>query len=577
MARDYVAIARGYEAAVVAGAVPVCRWVRLAIERNRRDLARVGDPAWPYRFDAAAAGKVCAFVEMMPHVLGAAAKPIRGADGELVYPTLILEPWQVWVIATVFGWLRVADGLRRFRIALLLVPRKNGKSAMLSAIANYMLTADGEPGAKCYSAATTRDQAKIVAETAYQMASRVPAYREYFGIKLSGVTHWAFGVPATASTMEPLSADAHTLDGLNVHFAAVDELQAHKTRHVWDVLDTATGGRAQPLLFPISTAGSNTAGICYELLTYVRRILEQGIADETFFGVEWTIDEGDRPGLEATRRKANPNYGVSVQPDDLARKWTKAAASPAALNNYLTKHLNVWTRADSVWAPMDAWHACRRPELTIEAVAAWPCWIGVDLAEVRDIAAVVLVFKAPDGHLAIFGRYYLPAVTIAKADNAAYSGWVRAGRLIETDGDQADYERIEDDILADCRRWKVARICFDRALSAQMGQSLARKLGRRPEIVTVAQTVEVMNPAMQTVERLMLAGKLEHDGDPVMAWMLSNVVVQRNYKDEVYPRKAGGKDSANKIDGPVALFTVIGDVMTPPAPAGPQLFFLGGR
>lgn len=578
MIRDYVAIARQYETDVLAGTVPACQWVKRAIERNRRDVKTASELGALYRFDDEAAIRVCAFVETMPHILGEFAKPISQPDGSLIWPTIVLEPWQCWILTTVFGWLRVADDKRRFRIALILVPRKNGKSALLSAVANYMLTADGEPGARCVSAATTRDQAKIVAETSYEMASRLPQYREWFGIKLGAKTKRTFGVPATSSTMEPLSADASTLDGLNIHFAAVDELHAHPTRHVWDVLDTATGARDQPLLFPISTAGVDTGGICYELLTYLRKLLQGAASDETFFGVEYAIDDGDDPFAPETHRKANPNYGVSVKPDDLERKAAKARTSPAALNNYLTKHLNVWTRAEATWAPVEQWIKLGDRSLTPEAFKAYPCWLGVDLAEVRDIAAVVLVFKVSATDLVCFFRLYLPEDAIAKSPIAQYPGWVHEHALTSTSGDQADYQRIEDDIFANCQAFKVQAVCFDRALAAQMGQNLTRRLGAKPPVITIDQNVQVMNPAMQTVERMILAGQIRHDANPVVAWSASNIVVQRNYKDEVFPRKAGGKDSPNKIDPWVALFTVIGQVVTDqPAPTFQIMSFGGAK
>jgi phage terminase large subunit-like protein len=555
--RDYVGIARKYEADVLDGTVPACKRVTQAIERNRRDVIASEQPGAVYRFDRAAAERVCAFCETMPHILGDFAKPTMSEEGALVWPTLTLEPWQCWILTTVYGWLRVADGRRRFRTALVMVTRKNGKSSLLSALANYMVTTDGEPGSKCYSAATTRDQAKIVAETAYEMASRLPQYREFYGIKLGAKSKRTFGVPATASSMEPLSADAHTLDGLNIHFAAVDELHAHKTRHVWDVIETATGARLQPLIFPISTAGVETGGICYELLTYLHKIIDRVTTDETFFGIEYTVDADDDPFDAETHRKANPNYGVSVQPDDLARKAQKARTSSAALNNFLTKHLNVWVRSESSWLPVEPWLKSGREDLRPEQFTAHPCWIGIDLAEVRDIAALILLFKVSASRYVAFGKFFLPSAAIQKSPIAQYGGWVRDGHLQETDGDQADYQQIEDQVFTWCKTFRVRQVCFDRALAAQMGQNLIRRLGSKPDVVTVQQNVDVMNPAMQTCERLILAGGLEHDANPCFTWQMSNVVVQRNYKDEIYPRKAGGKDSPHKIDGPVALFTAM--------------------
>lgn len=552
MSRPYVAIARQYEADVTSGTQPAGKWVRLAVQRNRRDLERAAE-GWDYRFDEASAVKVCAFVETMPHIMGDFARPQVQPDGSMVWPTLKLEPWQCWLLTTVFGWLRVADGKRRFRIPFLLVPRKNGKSCLLAAVANYMVTTDGEAGAKCYSAATTRDQAKIVAEMTYEMAARLPEYRDYYGIKLGAKTKRTFSVPVTASSMEPLSADANTLDGLNIHFAAVDELHAHKTRHVWDVIDTATGARSQPLIFPITTAGVDTGGICYELLTYLQKILEGVHKDETFFGVNYTIDEGDDWRDPAAWAKANPNLGVSVKLDDLARKASKAEQSPSATNNFLTKHLNVWVKAESAWLPLDAWRACASDAIRPEQFKGQPCWVITDLAETRDIAATMLVFRLPGGHAACFGRYYLPQAAIETSPNAQYGGWVREGHIIQTDGDVADYARIEDDLVAWVDAFTPEAVLFDRALAGRMMQNMQARLGAKPPVLVVPQNVEVMNVAMKHAEELVFGRRLMHAGDPVLTWMVSNVVCVRNHKGEIYPRKAGGKDSHHKIDGVFAL------------------------
>lgn len=578
---EYLAIARQYEADVLSGRVPACRWVRLACERNRRDRERQGTLEFPYVIDEQAASRICLMAEMLPHIEGPKAKRtgavFLGSDDKeyAVWDSIQLEPWQCWLLTTIFGWVHMTTRLRRYRTALSLIPRKNSKSTIAAIVVLFMLAADGEMGAGCYSAATTRDQAKVVAKIAWNMAKRSRAFCEFYGVRVGSETTYTLSVPETASKFAPLSADANSLDGLNISFAAVDELHAHKTRAVWDVIETAIGARPQPMLFPITTAGVNHAGICYEKVGYLHRLLEGALVDESFFGVEYTIDAEDDWRSALSHRKANPNYGVSVDPDDLARKAQAAAHSPAAINNFLTKHLNIWVRAESTWAPMGAWLKNGDRALTMEMCKDWPCWIGIDLAEVRDIAAVVIVFKRPDGTLIVFGRYYLPEVAIQQSPIAQYSGWVRESFLIQTDGDQADYERIENDILALCQTFKVQKVCFDRALAAQMGQSLAKKLGRTPEVMTVNQNIEVMNPAMQTVERLTLSGGLIHDGNPVLIWMMSNVVVVPNYKDEVFPHKAGGKDSPNKIDGPVALFTVIGQVMIAKAPARLQIHFLG--
>jgi phage terminase large subunit-like protein len=582
--KDYIAIAAQYQAEVLNGTIPACQWVKLAAARNRRDLDRQDTAAFLYRFDPGAGRRICQMAEMLPHIKGPCAFVVgKDEQGRPIWNTIVLEPWQCWLLSTIFGWVR-PDGKRRFRVAFPLIPRKNAKSTLAAIVVLYMLVADGESGAECYSAATTRDQAKVIAEIAWEMARRSPTFREYFGVKLGSKTTRTLEVPTTASKFGPLSADASSLDGLNVSLAAIDEFHAHKTRGVYDVLDTATGTRLQPLLFPITTAGVELGGICHEKLQYLEKILDGVVEDETFFGCCWTIDAGDDIRDPIIQRKANPNYGVSVQADDLERKILEAQTSPSALNNVLTKHFNVWIRTESAWMTGTLWQTCKVDGLTIESLKPYPCWIGVDLAEVRDIAAVTALFQLGPESYALIGRYYLPTDAIGKSPIAQLSGWVRDGFIIETDGDQADFQRIEDDILSWCDVLKVREVDFDRALAAQMQQRLKRrlepKMGRDAVdrfVVTVPQTVETMDPAMKLTERLVLAKHLQHNGNPAMAWMISNVVVERNYKDEIYPRKAGGKDSANKIDGPVAMFTGLSRAMqAQERPKAFQMIVLGG-
>ncbi len=580
----YITAARQYEDDVLSGAVSACKWVRLAVARNRRDLARAaaGDPAFPYRFDETAATRICMAAEQFPHIKGPRAKVTgRDEEGRLLWATIQLEPWQCWLLSTIFGWVQVADGQRRFRVSLVLVPRKNAKSTLGAIVALYGLTADGESGAEVYSAATTRDQAKVVASIAWEMASRSRAFRDYFGVRLGARTTRSLEVPVTASIFGPLSADANTLDGLNTSLVVVDEVHAHRTRAVWDVLETATGARSQPLIFAISTAGGNIAGICYELLGHLRRILDQAVDDESFFGVEYTIDDGDAWDSEASWRKANPNYGVSVDPADLRRKALKARHSPAALANFKTKHLNLWGEKESGWINIAEWEAGARDDLDIERFARdkVPCWIGVDLAETRDIAAVAKTFVEND-KVTVFVEHFLPEAAIDASPIAEYSGWVEEGWLTETEGNTADFERIEETIVEAVRRFNVQEIDFDRALAAHMTQNLMHRLGPQPPVIVVDQSVKTMDPAMRTLDTLIGAGALVHQDDPVLKWEASNLVTTRNWKDEVYPRKAGGKDSPNKIDGMVAILDTLvrifhGDPEQPSAYATGGLMVVG--
>jgi phage terminase large subunit-like protein len=286
--------------------------------------------------------------------------------------------------------------------------------------------------------------------------------------------------------------------------------------------------------------------------------------------VNYTIDEGDDWTQESTWVKANPNYGISVKPVDMARKAKEAQQSPAGINNFLTKHLNVWVRSESTWMPLEKWKACGSAELTPSMFAQYPCWVGVDLAEVRDVAAIVLLFRVKHDEWVCFVRLYLPSQSVERSPVARMSGWVRSGYLIETDGDTADFRRMEDDLIGLCEAFLVQEIGFDRALAPHMIQNLKHRLAEKVGIdaaekmvVVVPQVPATLTPAMQFVDKHITSKQLRHDGNPVMEWMIGNVVAKSTGRDgsEVIPAKAGGKDSHNKIDGPAALFNAASAAM----------------
>ena len=342
----FVTAAQTYIHQVIAGEISACKWAIAAVQRQLDDLARAPSATWPWLFDAAAAARPCDFLELLPHIKGKWARERR---------LLVLDAWQCFIVTTVFGWVHKDTGLRRFREAYIEVPRKNGKSLMSAGIGLYMLTADGEQGAEVYSAATTRDQARIVFDDAKGMAERTPDMRSYLGVAI--LTH-SITVAHTSSKFSPLAAEASTQDGLNVHCAIIDELHAHKKRDLYDVIDTARGAREQSLLWLITTAGSDRSGICYERRTHITKVLDRVIDDQTMFGIIYTIDENDDPMERASWAKANPNWLTSVLVDDMEAAARKAAAMPSALNNFLTKRLNVWVNGESPWMDMRAWDKC---------------------------------------------------------------------------------------------------------------------------------------------------------------------------------------------------------------------------
>ncbi|MDP3650894.1 MAG: terminase large subunit [Rhodoferax sp.] len=540
----YVLAAQTYAQQVSAGEIPACKWTRLTIERQLADLQREPSADWPWVFDPEMAARPCEFIELLPHIKGKWAR-----ERQLIE----LRAWQCFIVTTIFGWVHRDTGLRRFREVYIEVPRKNGKSALSSGIALYMLSADGEHGAEVYSAATTRDQARIVFNDAKAMAERTPDMRTYLGVAI--LTH-SITVAATSSKFSPLSAEASTQDGLNVHCAVIDELHAHKKRDLYDVIDTARGAREQSLLWLITTAGTDRSGICYERRTHITKILDRVIEDSTMFGVIYTIDDNDDPSDPASWAKANPNWLVSVLQDDMEAAARKAAAMPSALNNFLTKRLNVWVNGESPWMDMRAWEKCADTSLQLSDFVGEKCWGGLDLAQKKDFAAYVKVFERA-GIWYVFIRLYLNELAVQESGNAHLSGWARSGYVQVTDGDITDFDVLAEDMRSDCKQFDMQEIAFDPALSMYFAGKLIEE---GLPLVEITQRALFFTPPLIQVENLVLEKKLVFDGNPVMTWMVSNLVVKVSKFNEL--RSPTKERPENKIDGPMAMLMALGRALT---------------
>lgn len=533
---DFCAKAKKYEDDVLSGKIPACIFVKQAIRRQRDDLKRWSREDSPFYFDQAEGNRVCRFIEYLPHTKGA----LRGQK-------IKLEPWQCWILTTIFGWRRRSDNRRRFGRVYIEVPRGNGKSSLSSGVALYCLLADREPGAEVYSFATTRDQAGIVFGDAKQMAMMSEPLRKKFGLE---VLAKALFVPGTNSTFQAKSAEGSTLDGLNTHFACIDELHAHKTRAVYDVVETSIGKRLNPILWVITTAGFDTAGICYEVRTMVREVLAKTVEDETQFGIIYTIDEGDDWKTEAALIKANPNWGVSVMPKMVLPLQLKAITLASAANNFKTKHLDVWCQAGAAWMDMTAWHKGERV-VDLDDFEGRPCVIGLDLGAKNDLTAKVYVFKTEgdDGRprYQVFSRLYLPQTAIDKGTVSQYSGWADTGVIQVTGGAMTDMTRIEEELREDLSRFDVQAIAYDPWQATQLAGNLSED---GAPMVEYRNTVQNISEPMKWLEALVQDGRLDHDGNPAMTWMMGNVVAKVDAKDNIFPRK---ERYESKIDGPVAL------------------------
>ncbi len=534
--------ARAYAEDVIAGKIPACKYVAQACQRQLDDLA---SPPSGYFFDEEKAARVCEFIELTPHVKGPCAS--RGEN-------IKLEPWQIFALTTVFGWVD-EDGNRRFRRVYIEVPRGNGKSALSSPVGLYALALDGEAGAEVYSAATTRDQARIVFRDAQAMARKMPQFRNRFGVD---VTAQAITQLKTSSSFKALSADGHTLDGLNIHLAIVDELHAHKSRDVYDVLETGIGKRPQSLLWMITTAGSNKHAICYEVRDYVLKVLDgaaQDNAAEATFGIVYTTDEGDDPFSEDTLKKANPNWGVSVDPKVVLQTASKAQQVATARANYLTKHLNIWVDANSALFDTEHWRKCEDKALDELEFAENESVLALDLASKIDMAAKINCYRRMiDGkdHYYVFPRFYLPRAAIEEDRHPMYRGWEMQGDIEATAGETIDFAVIEDEIRLEVPGRNISAVVADPWQANYLVTNLQRDGFPAEEF---RQTVANMSEATKTLDALMREGRIHHPGNAVMNWMIGNVVGHFDAKDNVYPRK---ELPANKIDGAIALIMALG-------------------
>jgi len=536
-----------YMHGVLDGSIVVGKLVRLAVERQQRDLVEAG--ARGLRFDRQRAEHALRFYNFLRH-----------SKGEWAGQAFELAGWQQFITWCVFGWVR-ADGYRRYRTAYEEIARKNGKSTLLAGTGLYLLTADGEPGAEVYSAATKRDQAKISWEEAVRM-------RAASGPLTKMVQYWKSSntlvVEATSSKYQPLGADADTMDGLNVHGALIDEVHAHRTRDLIDVLETATGARRQPLTVYITTAGYDRKSVCWELHEYSRQVLEGTIQDDTWFAYIATIDDEDDWKDPAVWPKANPNLGVSVKADDLERKCEKAKQLPAALNAFMRLHLNVWTQQSDRWISRELWMENEGPRKHYEIEAACkrrPCHGGLDLSSVSDITAWVMAF--PDDHdpeaLDIVARFWCPSARLLDDTNRyvdQYRAWAKQGFLRVTEGDAVDYAFIRQAVLEDAERYALVDLNVDRLFQGyQLSQELADE---GLEVFGMGQGFVSMAAPMREFERRLLAKKLRHGGHPILAWMADNVAVKQDPAGNLKPDKAA---SEGKIDGIVALVMALDRAM----------------
>lgn len=521
--------AQAYAEKVISGELVACQHVKNACRRFMADLSRYG-------FEQSNVDHAVAFIQELEHT-----------TGEHAGRKFILEPWQYFIVANLFGFVN-DDGTRRFTRAYVEVPRKNGKSTFSSALMLYGLLADGEPAAQVYSAATKLDQAMMV-----------------FGesVRVCQNTDWLQGEVVVNNSVnnrrilygqnlyKPLEWNPNKQDGLNTHFACIDEYHAHPSDDLYNVIRNSMGARRQPLLFTITTAGFNRESPCYRHRQYCANVLNGAIDDDGLFTIIYSLDAGDDWTDSANWAKANPNYGVSVYPRQLQQALNEAREFVHKEVEFKTKLLNVWTDTAQTWISDSDWAECEQQI----SLLGEQCYGGLDLASTSDFCAFSLWFPE---HNAVKTWYYLPEAAIKKrTDNVgqSYKQWVRDGYIIVTDGNVTDYSFIKRHIMELAEDYEIQDISFDRFNASQLVIELQNE---GLPMFPFGQGFASMSAPTKELERKVMNRDLSHDGNPVTRWMLGNVLLQYDPAGNVKVNKA---KSGDKVDGVVSIIMALGGCM----------------
>ncbi|MEG3334466.1 terminase large subunit [Streptococcus suis] len=488
-------------------------------------------------YDEAKADRAVTFINNLSHTKGKWA----GKRFDLL-------PWQEQIVRDLFGIVK-EDGNRQFLTAYIEIPKKNGKSELAAAIALYLLYADNEASAEVYGAACDRNQASIVFDVAKQMVqmSRPLEKRS----KIMGATKRIVNY-SNAGFYQVLSAETGTKHGLNVSGLVFDEIHAQPNRHLYDVLTKGSGdAREQPLFFIITTAGTDRNSICYELHTKALDILNGRKKDTSFYPVVYGLSDEDDWNDEANWRRANPSLGHTIGIDRVREAYQQALDNPAEENVFKQLRLNMWTSSSVAWIPEHVYAKGNNP-IQYESLKGRSCYAGLDLSSTSDITAFVLVFppRFEEENYIVLPYFWLPEDTLelrCRRDHVLYDTWERQGYIKTTEGNVVHYGFIEKFIEELSEIYHIKEIAYDRWNATQMVQNLE---GMGLTMVPFGQGYKDMSPPSKELYKLMMEGKIQHGGHPVLKWMGQNVVMRQDPAGNIKPDK---EKSVEKIDGIVAL------------------------
>lgn len=542
-----------YAKRVSDGEIPAGKWHRLACDRHLRDLADEG-ARWIYRPELA--NKAFGIFGLCRHF-----------KGEWAGERIRLEPWQQFIIGSLMGWVDKDTGLRRFRNAFVELPRGNGKSTLAGGLLLLFAFFDGEGGAEAYSVATKKDQARISFQAGRQMLLRSSALKKHVTIGKYNVHN-----PVTESKMEALGADADTLDGLRPAIVVMDEVHKIPNSDLGDVMESGMGTRRQPLMFEITTAGEDDQSVYGQHHLLTTRVLDGTIQLDQWFGFIAAADPEDDWTLEATARKANPNYGISIKPAFIKSEVEKALANPAEERKVRRLYLGQKVQRLEGYFSVEDFKAC--PELPDEAeLRRCPCWIGLDLSSSIDVTAAVIVWKLPNGEIGLLPYFWLPEDNLedrGRRDRIPYPLYKDQGWLKTTEGNVIDRIVVRRDVAALAKAWKAKAVCYDPWHAQELVQALQDE--DRVVVAPIRQNFEHLNQQMKTLQATILQRRIRHDHNPLMTLMVGNTATREDDKGNVMPSK---KRSRGRIDGVQAALNALTQIAVRPH-GGLEVYHIGG-
>lgn len=492
-------------------------------------------------YDKEYADFAVAFIESLCHTKGTwAGKPFELMD------------WQEQIIRDLFGILK-PNGYRQFNTAYIEIPKKNGKSELAAAVALLLTCGDGEQRAEVYGAAADRQQASIVFDVAADMVRMCPALNKR--VKILASQKRLIYEP-TNSFYQVLSAEAYSKHGFNVHGVVFDELHSQPNRKLYDVLTKGSGdARMQPLFFLITTAGTDTHSICYEVHQKAQDIIDGRKIDPTFYPVIFGADDTEDWTSPKVWKKCNPSLGETIGMDKVKTACESAKQNPGEENSFRQLRLNQWVKQAVRWMPMDKWDKCAFA-VNEEQLQGRVCYGGLDLSSTTDITAFVLVFPPLDEEdkYIILPYFWIPEDTLdlrVKRDHVPYDVWERQGYLQTTEGNVVHYGYIEKFIEQLGKKFNIREIAFDRWGAVQMVQNLE---GMGFTVVPFGQGFKDMSPPTKELMKLTLEQKIAHGGHPVLRWNMDNIFIRTDPAGNI---KADKEKSTEKIDGAVATIMAL--------------------